>query len=116
MSFMTPQLQRLRSAGAGAVPGTLVVKGMQRVAWQVPIISHWGISGGRFPELAGSWADRVQFVQTYSFFGKQGPVGQSVIKALEAKYPDVNLRDEGLILLLVDQMANLALPLADRAR
>ena len=93
---MTPQLQRLRSAGADAIilvgnsaPGAQVVKSMQRMAWTVPIVSHWGISGGRFPELAGSWAGRVQFIQTYSFFGKQSGVGEKVIKALEAKYPDI---------------------------
>jgi branched-chain amino acid transport system substrate-binding protein len=28
-------------------------------------------------------------VQTYSFFGKQSPVGDKVLKALMAKYPDV---------------------------
>lgn len=93
---MAPQLQRLRGQGADAVilvgnaaPGAQVVKAMQRGAWAVPVVSHWGISGGRFPELAGSWAGRVQFIQTYSFFGKQGPVGERVTKALMARYPDV---------------------------
>jgi branched-chain amino acid transport system substrate-binding protein len=28
-------------------------------------------------------------VQTYSFFGKQGPVGQRVLTELEKKYPDI---------------------------
>ena len=28
-------------------------------------------------------------MQTYSFFGKQGPVGEKVLKALMAKYPDI---------------------------
>ena len=28
-------------------------------------------------------------MQTYSFFGKQGPVGERVIKAMMAKYPNV---------------------------
>ena len=93
---MTAQLQRLRSAGADAIilvgnaaPGAQVIKSMQRLAWTAPVVSHWGISGGRFPELAGSWAGRVQFIQTYSFFGKQTPVGEKVIKALQAKYPDI---------------------------
>lgn len=93
---VAPQLQRLRTAGADAVilvgnaaPGAQVVKGVQRMAWAVPIVSHWGISGGRFPELAGSWAGRVQFVQTYSFFGPQTPVGERVVAALKAKYPDI---------------------------
>ena len=93
---MAPQLQRLRSQGAdsiilvgNAAPGAQVMKAMQRSAWSVPVASHWGISGGRFPELAGSWAGRVQFVQTYSFFGKQGPAGERVTKALMAAYPDI---------------------------
>ena len=93
---MTPQLRRLRAAGAdtlilvgNAAPGAQVVKGLQRSAWSVPVISHWGISGGRFPELAGPWAGRVEFIQTYSFFGKQGDVGKRVLAALMAKYPDI---------------------------
>jgi branched-chain amino acid transport system substrate-binding protein len=93
---MTPQLQRLREAGAdtiilvgNAAPGAQVVKSLQRSAWTVPIVSHWGISGGRFPELAGSWASKVHFVQTYSFFGAQNDVGKRVLAALMAKYPDI---------------------------
>jgi branched-chain amino acid transport system substrate-binding protein len=93
---MTPQLQRLRDAGAdtvilvgNAAPGAQVVKSLQRSAWTVPVVSHWGISGGRFPELAGSWAGKVHFVQTYSFFGPQGDVGKRVLAALMAKYPDI---------------------------
>jgi branched-chain amino acid transport system substrate-binding protein len=93
---MTPQLQRLRGAGADAVilvanaaPGAQVVKSLQRSAWTVPVVSHWGISGGRFPELAGAWAGKVHFVQTYSFFGPQNDVGKRVLAAMMAKYPDV---------------------------
>ena len=93
---MGPQLQRLRAQGADAIilvgnaaPGAQVIKSMQRTAWSVPVVSHWGISGGRFPELAGSWAGRVQFVQTYSFFGRQNATGERVMKALMAKYPEI---------------------------
>jgi branched-chain amino acid transport system substrate-binding protein len=93
---MTPQLQRLRAAGAdclilvgNAAPGAQVIKSLQRSAWSVPIVSHWGISGGRFPELAGSWAGKVHFVQTYSFFGQQSDIGKKVLAALMAKYPDI---------------------------
>jgi branched-chain amino acid transport system substrate-binding protein len=93
---MTPQLQRLRDAGAdtlilvgNAAPGAQVIKSLQRSAWTVPVVSHWGISGGRFPELAGSWAGKVHFVQTYSFFGNQCEVGKRVLAALMAKYPDI---------------------------
>ena len=93
---MTPQLQRLRDAGAdtlilvgNAAPGAQVIKSLQRSAWTVPIVSHWGISGGRFPELAGSWAGKVHFVQTYSFFGNQNEACKRVLAALMAKYPDI---------------------------
>jgi branched-chain amino acid transport system substrate-binding protein len=93
---MVPQLTRLRAAGADALvmvanaaPGAQVMKSLQRINWSVPIISHWGISGGRFPELAGPWSQKVAFVQTYSFFGKLNPVGEKVLAALKAKYPDI---------------------------
>jgi branched-chain amino acid transport system substrate-binding protein len=93
---MVPQLTRLRAAGAdtlilvgNAAPGAQVMKSLQRINWNVPIVSHWGISGGRFPELAGPWSQKVAFVQTYSFFGKLNPVGAKVLAALKAKYPDI---------------------------
>jgi branched-chain amino acid transport system substrate-binding protein len=59
------------------------------MGWKVPVVSHWGPAGGRFTELAGANGKDVHFVQTYSFFGKQGPVGERVIKAMVAKYPTV---------------------------
>ena len=31
----------------------------------------------------------MHFIQTYSFFGKQGSVGERVIKTMMAKYPNV---------------------------
>jgi branched-chain amino acid transport system substrate-binding protein len=93
---MVAQLTRLKSDGADALilvanaaPGAQVMKSLQRTGWSVPVVSHWGISGGRFPELAGPMAQKVTFVQTYSFFGAQNPVGQKVLGELEAKYPDI---------------------------
>ena len=50
-----------------------MMKSRERMGWKVPVVSHWGISGGRFPELAGPTAGDAHFVQTYSFFGKQNP-------------------------------------------
>jgi branched-chain amino acid transport system substrate-binding protein len=93
---MVPQLTRLKAAGADTLfmvgnvgPSAQVVKSLERMGWKVPVVSHWGPAGGRFTELAGAMAKDVHFVQTYSFFGKQTPVGQRVIKALMAKYPNV---------------------------
>lgn len=93
---MTPQLTRLKEKGADAIilvtntpPGAQVMKSRERMGWKVPVISHWGISGGRFPELAGPTAGDAHFVQTYSFFGKLNPTGERVLAALKAKYPSV---------------------------
>ncbi len=90
---MSPQLLRLKNGGAdslvlvaNAPEGAQVVKSKAKIAWNVPIVSHWGISGGRFPELTGELSESVVFVQTYSFFGKQSAVGERVIGALKAKY------------------------------
>jgi branched-chain amino acid transport system substrate-binding protein len=93
---MVSQLTRLREAGAEAIilvtntpPGAQVMKSRERMGWKVPVVSHWGISGGRFPELAGPTAGEVHFVQTYSFFGKQNATGERVLAALKKKYPEI---------------------------
>jgi branched-chain amino acid transport system substrate-binding protein len=93
---VTPQLSRLRSGGTDVLlmvgnvgPSSQVVKSLDRMAWKVPIVSHWGPAGGRFTELAGPNAKDVIFVQTYSFFGKQNAVGERVLGELKKKYPDV---------------------------
>ena len=93
---LVPQLTRLKEAGAdciilvgNAAPGAQVMKSLERMGWNVPVVSHWGISGGRFPELAGAKAGVPDFVQTYSFFGKQNPVGQRVLAELQKKYPQI---------------------------
>ena len=90
---MSAQLARLKDAGVGAVllvgnaaPGAQVMKSLTRIGWDVPVVSHWGISGGRFPELAGKAASKVVFVQTHSFFGEQNATGQKVMTALKDKY------------------------------
>ncbi len=93
---VVPQLTRLKAAGADTLflvgnvgPSAQVVKSLDRMGWKVPIVSHWGPAGGRFTELAGPSAPSVHFVQTYSFFGNQRPVGTKVLKMLMAKYPDI---------------------------
>src|SRR5882757_9796303 len=93
---VVPQLTRLKDAGADVLfmvanvaPSAQVVKSLDRMGWNVPVVSHWGPAGGRFTELAGPSAKDVHFIQTYSFFGKQSPVGEKVLKALMAKYSDI---------------------------
>ncbi len=101
-SDVTAQLTRLKNSGAealmlvaNAAPAAQVMRSLTRIAWDVPIISHWGISGGRFPELAGDIAERVEFVQTYSFFDEQSEVGQKVLNKLNQKF---QLKDPSEIL------------------
>jgi branched-chain amino acid transport system substrate-binding protein len=98
---VVPQLTKLKASGADVLflvgnvgPSAQVVKSLDRMAWKVPVVSHWGPAGGRFTELAGPSAKTVHFVQTYSFFGKQSPVGDKVMKALMAKYPDIKGADD----------------------
>ena len=93
---MVPQLTRLKEKGADSIilvvntpPGAQMMKSRERMGWKAPVISHWGISGGRFPELAGATAGDAHFVQTYSFFGKLNPTGERVLAALKQKYPQV---------------------------
>lgn len=93
---VVPQLSRLKSAGADVLylvgnvgPSAQVVKSLDKMAWKVPVVSHWGPAGGRFTELAGPSAATVHFIQTYSFFGDLSPVGKRVLDALMKKYPDI---------------------------
>ena len=93
---VVPQLTRLKQAGADVLylvanvaPSAQVVKSLDRMGWNVPIVSHWGPAGGRFSELAGASADKVHFIQTYSFSGKLSPKGDAVLAALKKKYPEI---------------------------
>ena len=90
---VTPQLGRLKSAGAdciilvaNAAPGAQMMKSRERMGWKVPVVSHWGISGGRFDELVGETAGDVHFIQTYSFFSKPTDASKRVMAALGARY------------------------------
>ncbi len=95
-SDTTPQLTRLKSAGAdsiilvgNAAVAAQVMKSLDRMGWNVPVVSHWGISGGRFDELAGPRYKDVHFVQTYTFFGKQNPVGEKLMTELKKRFPAI---------------------------
>ena len=92
-SDVTPQLTRLKNSGAevlmlvaAAAPAAQVMRSLTRINWDVPIISHWGVSGGRFPELAGKNASKVEFVQTHSFFNTQSEIGNKVLGQLDKKF------------------------------
>ncbi|HCB44501.1 MAG: ethanolamine utilization protein EutN [Pseudomonadales bacterium] len=91
-----PQLTRLKNAGADTLlmvgnvgPSAQVVKSLDRMGWDVPVVSHWGPAGGRFSELAGPNAYRVHFIQTYVFTENNSAKGDEVLSALKARYPEI---------------------------
>jgi branched-chain amino acid transport system substrate-binding protein len=93
---VVPQLSRLKQAGtdvlllvANVAPSAQVVKSLDRMGWEVPIVSHWGPAGGRFTELAGPSAAKVHFIQTFSFSGNPSPKAAAVLEGLKKKYPEI---------------------------
>lgn len=95
-SDVVPQLSRLKANGADTLlmvanvaPSAQVVKSLDRMGWDVPIVSHWGPAGGRFGELAGENADKVHFIQTFTFSDDETGKGADVLKALKARFPEI---------------------------
>ncbi|MFH0787073.1 MAG: ABC transporter substrate-binding protein, partial [Pseudomonadota bacterium] len=84
-----PQLERIVTAGtevillvANAPEGISIVKAMARRQKRLPIISHWGITGGYFWEYAHRELELVdlQFLQTFSFMNPQSEKTRRVIR------------------------------------
>lgn len=82
----------LRRLGAEAIllvandrEASILLKEMATLqkADRLPILSHWGVSGGQMGEMAGSAMGDVDFVmvQTYSFIGDDRPRTQQVLAA-----------------------------------
>lgn len=93
---VVPQLSRLKQAGADTLllvanvaPSAQVVKSLDRMGWEVPVVSHWGPAGGRFGELAGPNAGRVHFIQTYTFSREGDSKGEAIYAALQKRYPEI---------------------------
>ena len=91
------QYRSLRAAGAEAIilvaneaEGALLVREVaaQPPSERLPIISHWGVTGGAFAELAGPALDQVDFavIQTFSFIGVDTPAAKRVLSALKTRY------------------------------
>jgi branched-chain amino acid transport system substrate-binding protein len=80
-------LEVCRTAGAQAmvlvaneVEAALIVREMaqQPASRRIPIVSHWGLTGGVMHELAGEALDAVdlQVIQTFTFIGNTRPRAQ----------------------------------------
>ncbi len=89
---MLAKIQQLRAAGAEAIlltvnvgEGPTLAKAMLQLppAERLPIVSHWGVTGGKLPELVGPSFYQLDFsvVQTYTFIGQKSLVAARVIAA-----------------------------------
>ncbi len=91
---MSRQVRAMRDAGADSVlmvanapEGAAIVKAMGALGWHVPVISHWGISGGQFVEDAGvDNAEGVYTLQTFTFLGNLSPQAEALKNAYFARF------------------------------
>lgn len=93
---VVPQLTRLKNAGADTLfmvanvgPSAQVMKSLERMGWDVPVVSHWGPAGGRFSELGGPRAETVEMIQTFTFSGNDSPKAAATLAALKEKFPEI---------------------------
>jgi branched-chain amino acid transport system substrate-binding protein len=89
--------QELQQTGAQAIvfigneaEGAILLKNVAALPKEerLPIVSHWGVTGGALFEMAASELAVVDFsvIQTYSFIGARSPVAQRVLAALKTRY------------------------------
>ena len=86
----------LKQAGAQAIvlvanaEASQVVREMATLtkAERLPIVSHWGMSGGNFAEQSGPALQEIDFtlVQTYSFIDAKGPKARQVLAAAQKMF------------------------------
>jgi len=93
---VVPQLTRLKSNGADAIfmvanvgPSAQVMKSLERMNWNVPVVSHWGPAGGRFSELGGPRAKDVEMIQTFTFSGNPSPKAAEMMAKLKKHFPEI---------------------------
>lgn len=98
---MSEHIERLHATGADGLilvanplEGLVAVKSMavRPENDRLPIISHWGITGGTFPELAGDLLNQVDlsFLQTFSFVTPPFPErAKRVFQRYRVMFPDV---------------------------
>ncbi|HEX5363655.1 MAG TPA: ABC transporter substrate-binding protein [Gallionella sp.] len=91
------QYDELRGAGAQAIilvanetEGSILVKEIAALpeAQRLPIISHWGVTGGDFADMTGDALQQVDFsvIQTFTFIGLDTPVARRVLAAMKRDY------------------------------
>ena len=89
---MTPQLIRLRDAGAESLvmwgldrEGNQIMRSLQKIGWDPVKIGAWGFAGN-LGELAGELANCALIMQTYSWMGKLEPKAEKLYEVMQKKY------------------------------
>lgn len=91
------QYEELRAAGAQALilvanesEGSVMVRDVASLpaSQRLPIISHWGVTGGDFARMSGDALQAVDFsvIQTFSFIGRDTAISRRVLEALQRNY------------------------------
>jgi branched-chain amino acid transport system substrate-binding protein len=89
--------RKVRASGAQALllvaneaEGAILVNELAQLgaAERLPVAAHWGVTGGRFTQLAGESLHVLDFavVQSYSFIGARDAVARRVLAALRDKH------------------------------
>lgn len=99
---MTPQLARIENSGAevillvsNAPEGISIIKSMAQRPKKIPVISHWGITGGYFWENTNRELEIVnlKFLQTFSFMSPKKEMTKEIIQKYYNEY-DVKIPGE----------------------
>jgi branched-chain amino acid transport system substrate-binding protein len=95
-SEFTPQMLRAKSGGAdtiltfsNAVEMANALKAGNKISYKPTVISAWGLANPTFPSLAGSLADGVLVMQTFTFVQNMNPKAQALFKRLVDKNPGI---------------------------
>lgn len=92
---MTPQLTRMEKANTeliltalNAPGGVALVRSMIHRPVKIPIVSHWGITGGQFFEPAKKGLETIpfHFIQTFSFLKPRTPAAEKLMRAYFAAH------------------------------
>ena len=96
---MTPQLIRLRDAGAEVLimwgldrEGNQILRSLQKIGWSPVVIGAWGFAGN-LGELAGDLANCALIMQTYSWMGDLEPRAQDLYGRMQDRF-DIGSQEE----------------------
>jgi branched-chain amino acid transport system substrate-binding protein len=97
---MTPQLLRLKNAGAECAiyygqitEGVQIMRARARLSFPLPIISAWGIAGKAFWDNAGDLAEGVNVLVTATPDAPLTPKRKAFIEKYEAKYGEGSIME-----------------------